>query len=122
MKKINGIIAKGMGMGVALLALPVKAFAAVSWFKNPISSKADSLNELISIILTTAIVGASIVSVVYLIFNGIKYMVSGGDSTKTEEAQKGLANAIIGLVVCLAAYLIVSFVTNMLGYTLTSID
>ncbi|MFH1547397.1 MAG: hypothetical protein ABIC57_02835 [bacterium] len=119
MKKIKEIFVKVSAMGTALLALPGKALAA-SWFKNPID--ADTLDELVATILNTAIIGAAIISVVYLIYNGIKYMVSGGDATKTEEAQKGLANAIIGLVVCLAAYLIVNFITGMLGFTLTSIE
>ncbi len=119
MKKIKEFVVKVSAMGVALLALPSKAFAA-SWFKNPID--ADTLDELVSTILNTAIVGAAIVSVVYLIYNGVKYMVSGGDEQNTSEAQKGLANAIIGLVVCLAAYLIVNFITGMLGFTLTSIE
>ena len=118
MKKIEKVLVKVSAIGASVLALPSKALAA-SWFTNPI--EADNLNDLIRTVLRTAIVGAAIISVVYLIYNGIKYMVSGGDATKTEEAQKGLANAIIGLVVALAAYLIVEFITGMLGYDLVGL-
>ena len=118
MKKIKELLVKVSAMGASVLALPSKAMAA-AWFSNPID--ADNLNDLIRTVLRTAIVGSAIIAVVYLIYNGIKYMVSGGDATKTEEAQKGLANAIIGLVVCLAAYLIVEFITGMLGYDLAGL-
>ena len=118
MKKIKDLLVKASVLSVAVLSMPNKIYAA-AWFSNPI--EADNLNDLIRTFLRVAIIGAAIISVVYLIFNGIKYMVSGGDATKTEEAQKGLANAIIGLVVCLAAYLIVEFITGMLGYDLTGL-
>lgn len=120
MKKIKQLLLKVSAMGTAILAFPSKSFAAVAWFRNPI--EADTLDELISTILNAAIGVAGVVAVGFLIFNGIKYMVSGGDATKTEEAQKGLANAVIGLVICLAAYLLVNFVMGLLGAQLTSIE
>lgn len=119
MKKIRDFAAKSSALVAGALALPSKAFAA-AWFNNPL--KTDSVDELVSLLLNTAVIGAAIVAVVYLIYNGFKYMISSGDATKTEEAQKGLANALIGLVVCLAAYIIVSFITGKLGFELGSLD
>ena len=74
-----------------------------------------TLEELIRLLLNTAIIFAAVIAVAYLIYNGYKYMMSGGDTAKTEEAQKGLGNAIIGLVICLCAAVIVNFVVGLLG-------
>ena len=74
-----------------------------------------TLEQVIQLLLNTAIAFAAVVSVTFLIINGYKYMTSGGDSGKTEEAQKGLGNAVIGLIICIAAALIVNFVLNLFG-------
>ena len=74
-----------------------------------------TLEQVIQILLNTAIVFAAVVAVFFLIVNGYKYMTSGGDTAKTEEAQKGLGNAIIGLVICISAALIVNFVLSLFG-------
>lgn len=119
MKKIREFVTKASATIIASLAVPSRVFAA-TWFTNPVQF--DTLDKLISSLLEVAIIGAAIVAVVFLIFNGFKYMTSSGDATKTEEAQKGLANALIGLVVCLAAYLIVTFITGRLGFEPGSLE
>jgi succinate dehydrogenase/fumarate reductase cytochrome b subunit len=120
MKRIKEFAAKTSAFLAGALALPSKVMAA-SWFQNPLSN-VSTLDNLVSTLLETAIIAAAIVAVVFLIMNGFKYMTSSGDATKTEEAQKGLANALIGLIVCLSAYLIVSFITGRLGYELQNLD
>ena len=99
-------------VGATRLVVPKKAHAQ-SWMP-PIGPDVDSLAELIQIGLNTAIVFAAIVAVAFLIFNGFKYISSAGDTAKTEEAQKGIANALIGLVVALCAAIVVNFVLNLL--------
>ena len=80
-----------------------------------------TLPELIQLLLNTAIIFAAVIAVAYLIYNGYKYMASGGDTAKTEEAQKGLGNAIIGLVICLCAAIVVNFVVGLLGVDVSSL-
>jgi hypothetical protein len=74
-----------------------------------------TLEQVIQLLLNTAIAFAAVVSVTFLIINGYKYMTSGGDTAKTEQAQKGLGNAVIGLIICIAAALIVNFVLELFG-------
>ena len=82
-----------------------------------------TLPGIIKILLNTAISFGAIVAVGYLILNGFKYMTSSGDTGKTEEAQKGLSNALIGLVIVLAAAVIVNFVIEgVLGINLGGLD
>lgn len=54
------------------------------------------------------IIGA--LSVVMIIFGGIKYVVSAGDSSKVTSAKNTIMYAVIGLVVAILAYAIVNFV------------
>ena len=94
-----------------LVITPVKA---QNWIdKNMFSSK--PLPELIQDGLNLAVIAAGIVAVGFLVFNGIKYIMAGGDANKAQEAQKGLANALIGLALAVAAYVIVTFVMKFMG-------
>lgn len=53
---------------------------------------------------------AGILAVIYLIYSGILYITAGGDTGKAEKGRTGIVNAIIGLVIISAAYLLVRFV------------
>lgn len=113
MKKIKKFVSGAVVAGTAFLGLPMPV-SAQSWLPTQ-GPETDNLNELIRIGLNTAVIIAAIVAVVFLIMNGFKYMASGGDAQKTETAQKGLANALIGLIICVAAAIVVHFVLNRLG-------
>ncbi len=54
------------------------------------------------------VIGA--VSVIMLIFGGIRYVVSGGDSTAVQNAKNTILYAIVGVVVAILAYAAVNFV------------
>jgi hypothetical protein len=53
-------------------------------------------------------------SVVMLIFGGLKYTVSGGNSTSVTSAKNTVLYAIVGLVIAILAYAIVNFVLSAL--------
>ena len=53
-------------------------------------------------------------TVVVIAFAGWKYMISGGVPAKRQEANKTLLNAAIGIVIILAAWLIVRLITSTL--------
>lgn len=54
-------------------------------------------------------------SVIFLIWGGIRWIMSGGDKGKVEAARSTIMAAIIGLFVSLLAYFIVNLVVSMLG-------
>jgi hypothetical protein len=58
------------------------------------------------------IVGA--LSVVMLIFGGLKYVISGGNASAVTSAKNTVLYAIIGLVVALLAYSAINFVLTIL--------
>ena len=72
------------------------------------------LQGLLVIFFNTAMIFSAIIATVFLIYGGFRYMMSGGDSVKTEDAQKSISGVVIGLVVCLSSGLIVKFVLQLL--------
>jgi len=56
------------------------------------------------------IVGA--LSVVMLIFGGLRYVISGGNSTAVTAAKNTVLYAIVGLVISLLAFAAINFVLN----------
>lgn len=56
-----------------------------------------------------------IVAVVMVMWSGLLWMTSEGDPAKIDRAKKTLVNAVIGLVVILSAFAIVSFISMKMG-------
>ena len=52
------------------------------------------------------------ISVIMLIIGGLRYVVSGGDSTAVQNAKNTILYAIVGIIVAILAYAIVSFVIS----------
>jgi uncharacterized membrane protein len=57
------------------------------------------------------------VSVIMLIIGGIRYTISGGDSSAVTAAKNTILYAIVGIVVALLAYAIVNFVLGSFNST-----
>lgn len=58
------------------------------------------------------IIGA--LSVIMIIFGGLRYVVSGGNSASVTAAKNTILYAIVGIVVALLAYAIINFVLDAL--------
>jgi len=56
------------------------------------------------------LVGA--VSVIMIIVGGLQYVLSNGDSKRTETAKNTILYSVIGIVVAIASFAIVKFVTT----------
>ena len=59
-----------------------------------------------------------IIAVILILFAGYMWMTAGGDSGKIEKAKDYIKNAIIGIVIILASYIITSFVISQISTTL----
>lgn len=68
-------------------------------------------NQITSIALY--IIGA--ISVIMLIWGGLRYILSGGDSKKITDAKNTILYAIIGLIIAILSYAIVNFVLNSIN-------
>jgi hypothetical protein len=56
----------------------------------------------------------AIIAVLIVLVGGFQYMLSGGDTAKTEGARKLIVSGIIGLAIILSAWAITSFVITRL--------
>ena len=63
-----------------------------------------------------------IISVVMLVWGGLRYILSGGDNKKITDAKNTILYAIIGLIIAVLAFAIVNFVLNTIGGTVTGAD
>jgi cytochrome bd-type quinol oxidase subunit 2 len=93
-----------------MLALAESPMGWVDEIFDSLLSTPGTLEDLIVKVLNWLIGGSAVVCVVMLIVAGFTYMTSGGNEEKTQKATKTLTNAIIGLVICFVAVMLVNFV------------
>ena len=66
-------------------------------------------------ITNTVLYVVGIISVIMLIWGGLRYILSGGDSKKVTDAKNTIMYAIIGLIIAILSFAIVNFVINAIG-------
>lgn len=71
--------------------------------------------EIINRAIAYAIIIAGFLSVVFIFFGGISFILSGGDEGKIKQAVSTIRYAIIGLIITLLSVVIVGFVGKALG-------
>ncbi|MBR2600917.1 hypothetical protein IKE07_02170 [Candidatus Saccharibacteria bacterium] len=69
-------------------------------------------NGVFTQITNTVLYVVGIISVIMLIYGGLRYVISGGDSKKVTDAKNTILYAIIGLIISILAFAIVNFVIN----------
>lgn len=75
---------------------------------DPISGTGGLLNDVTAVVSIVA----GIAAVVMIMVGGYKYITSGGDSSKVQEAKKTIMWSLIGLVVIILARSIILFVLS----------
>jgi len=88
-------------------ACPLDQFSALCGF--------GFSGNFIQAIITILFIIAIIIALIYLIWGGIKWIMSGGDKQALQTAREHVIAAIIGLVVVFLAYFIVTFVLTVFG-------
>jgi len=89
-------------------------FAATSpmtWISS-LTGTSGTLDSWIITVLNWAIGLAALAAVVMLIAAGFMYITANGDENKIGKATKTLTFAIVGLVICFIAVMLVNFVLN----------
>lgn len=74
----------------------------------------DGDNGLIKTVVNVLLWTVGILSVIMIIFSGLRYITSAGDASKTKSAQSTLTYSVVGLIVAIMAYAIVNMVINRL--------
>ena len=121
MKSLKKVLAVVPMVAVATLATVSPANAQS--YKEAINnvSKNDptggnvKVENLVGTVMNTMFWVVGILSVIMLIYGGIKYITSGGSSSKLNDAKNTILYAIVGLVVSLIAVVIINFVNSTVG-------
>jgi hypothetical protein len=92
------------------------AVGANSGFDN--GGAPSSVAEIIANVISTALSLLGIIFLGLIIFSGYGWMMAGGDEKVIETAKARMKNAVIGLIIVLAAYSITAFVFNNLNKTM----
>lgn len=129
MKKIIKNISQILtGAGAAICLWTGKAMTVYAEDKTAVEQGAEAAratgmpsdligdNGVFGRITNVILLIVGIVSVIMLIYGGLRYILSGGDSKKVTDAKNTILYAIIGLIISLLAYAIVNFVlTSVVG-------
>lgn len=124
MKKLSLLVAPA-----AYLASAAPAFAATviqacppgdSPFNKLCNITQGRFGNIVSSVITILFIAAVIIALGFLVWGGIKWILSGGDKSAVEGARNTIVAAIVGLVIVFLSYFILSLVTNFfLGVSFT---
>ena len=124
MKKIGFTIAFVGLLGVSSLAaaslLTSDASAQVSSGINAATTsemQGKSVNNTVGSIVNILLWVVGILSVTMIVWSGFKYITSAGDTSKLASAKSTLIYAVVGLIIAILAYAIVTFVRTQVVST-----
>ncbi len=124
MKKVTKNITQALtGFGAVLCLWTGKAMALTTVEEGAGLARAEGMpanlvgnNGVFGRITNTVLLIVGLISVIMLVYGGLRYILSGGDSKKVTDAKNTILYAIIGLIISLLAYAIVNFViTSVVG-------
>src|SRR5688572_9864096 len=128
-KKAAGILSAG----VTYLTLAVPAFAQVNVdpcpegegggtnFSALCQLDANNIGGLVSGVITVLLIGAAIIALFFLIWGGIRWITSGGDKGKVDSARQTIIASIIGLLIALLAFFIITVVLGLFNLSLSNL-
>ena len=127
MKKTIGISLL-RALGVPAIALAVVAIAVAPEVgaqglsegisgANPDIGVTDDADSIVQTVINILLYIIGAVSVIMLIYGGIRYTTSGGNQTSVTAAKNTILYAIIGLIVAIFSWAIVSWIFNRLTTT-----
>lgn len=127
-KKITAITTAAASTATYLsLALPAFAQTPVNpcptqaGFSGLCKLDSSKIGTVLSSIITIVLIAAAIIALFFLIYGGIRWITSGGDKAKVESARNTIIAAIIGLVVALLAFFIITIVLGLFGLSLANL-
>jgi prepilin signal peptidase PulO-like enzyme (type II secretory pathway) len=82
-------------------------------FGNGLASD-QTLPELIINIIELLLLFAGSIAVLFIIIGGFQYITSGGNEETAEKGRKTLVNAVIGMVVIILSYTIITVIQTTL--------
>jgi len=124
-KKLAFIVSSSV---VSVILAPVASVYAASicpkgQFSNLCNLQPSKAGNIVGTVIQVLLIIAIILTLFYLIWGGVRYISSGGDKGKLDQARSTLTAAIIGLIIALLAFFIVSLILYVLtGQGITSMS
>lgn len=78
---------------------------------NLCALKPSKTSEIVGNIVTSLLIVAIILALIFLVFGGIKWITSGGDKAKLDSARSHITASIVGLIIALLALAIVNLIS-----------
>lgn len=73
-------------------------------------------------IINLAFVIATLIALAFLIFGGIKWILSGGDKAGVETARNTIVAALVGLVIVFLSYFLLRLIFSIFGIDLNNLN
>ncbi len=99
-------LSNNLGCGATFTVTPDATCASKT------TTGAGKVQGVVTTLLNLFSIIVGLIAVIMLIFGGLKYITSGGDSGKAASARGAITGAIIGLVIVALAQIIVQFVLD----------
>ncbi|HEY4694478.1 MAG TPA: hypothetical protein VIH52_00775 [Candidatus Nanoarchaeia archaeon] len=84
--------------------------------KNPLGF--TNLGEIFQSLLTLAFFVAGLAFLAMLVLGGIQWISAGGDAKALDAARTRITNAVVGLVIVVAAYALTAIVEQVFGISI----
>lgn len=128
MKKLLTTLSTSAVVGATFLglALPASAqtidpCAGIGQFQGLCSLDATKLGPIIGAIVTFLLIAVAIIALFFLIYGGLRWVTSGGDKGKVDDARKTVIAAIVGLVIAFLSFFILQVVLSFFGLSLNQL-
>ena len=116
MRKGLGFIL-GIGSSLTLAATAFAAYGTPINLAPPagaVSASQVDVAKIPQFLITLLFVVGIVVALAFLIYGGIKWILSGGDKAGVDAARKHIVAAIVGLVIVVTSFVILNFVFQIL--------
>lgn len=105
-----------------VLSLIPAAYAQTTINVDAPRGSVANLGELISGLVTAAIVVSAVIALIFLVWGGVQWLTSGGDKVNTEKAQQRITAAVIGLAIVVASWAIVTLIAGFFNIDFQNLD
>jgi len=104
------------------MSLLSTVFAAVDLTPPEAAGLTWDLEQLVTWAIRLTLIVAGLIFFFMLLFGGIRWILSGGDKTNTENARNQITAALIGLIVVFAAWAIARLIDQIFGFNLFQLE
>ena len=95
---------------------------AMGEFNKLCNLNSNNLGTIVGSAVNFILIIAVVVALFYLVWNGVRWIASGGDKQKVENARNGIIAAIVGLVIAFLSFFILSFALSFFGLKLNDLS